>query len=129
MITKYAIRYGVTCRGVSRRRPFRKRGPFCLFCVNEYEGHIMNRAHDRPGAVILGGGFACLEAARNLDKCGVRVCVVGSATSVARFSRSVGRFVKWPRGLKDEELPDFLVAMAEKYGLRGWVLFPSCDDY
>ena len=77
----------------------------------------MNRAHDRPGAVILGGGFACLEAARNLDKCGVRVCVVGSATSVARFSRSVGRFVKWPRGLKDEELPDFLVAMAEKYGL------------
>ena len=89
----------------------------------------MNHAHDSPGAVILGGSFACLEAARNLDKHGVRVCVLGSATSVARFSRSVGRFVKWPRELKDEELPDFLVAMAEKCGVRGWVLFPTCDEH
>lgn len=90
---------------------------------------IMNHAHKSPGAVILGGSFACLEAARNLDKHGVRVCVLGSATSVARFSRSVGRFVKWPRELKDEELPNFLVAMTEKFGVRGWVLFPSCDEH
>ena len=92
-------------------------------------GHIMNQAHDSIDAVILGGGFACLEAARNLDKHGVKVCVLGSASSVARFSRSVGRFVKWPRELRDEELPDFLVAMAEKFGLRRCVLFPSCDEH
>ncbi|MCX6567731.1 MAG: hypothetical protein NT147_01600 [Candidatus Aminicenantes bacterium] len=89
----------------------------------------MNHAHEGPGAVILGGNFACLEAARNLDKHGVKVCVLGSATSVARFSRSVGRFVKWPRGLKDEELPGFLAAMTEKLGIRGWVLFPSSDEH
>jgi D-aspartate ligase len=89
----------------------------------------MNHAHDSPGAVILGGSFASLEAARNLDKYGVRVCVLGSTASVARFSRSVGRFVKWPRELKDEELPAFLVAMAEKNGLRGWVLFPTSDEH
>jgi D-aspartate ligase len=89
----------------------------------------MNNAHDGPGAVILGGSFASLEAARDLDKHGIKVCVLGSATSVARFSRSVGRFVKWPRKLKDEELPDFLVAMAEKGGVRGWVLFPTSDEH
>jgi predicted ATP-grasp superfamily ATP-dependent carboligase len=89
----------------------------------------MNHAQESPGAVILGGGFASLEAARNLDKHGVRVCVLGSAASVARFSRSVGRFVKWPRELNDEELPAFLVAMAEKIGVREWVLFPTCDEH
>jgi len=89
----------------------------------------MNHVHDSPGAIILGGSFACVEAARNLDKHGVRVCVLGSATSVARFSRSVGCFVTWPKALKDEELLDFLVAMAEKCGVQGWVLFPTCDEH
>jgi predicted ATP-grasp superfamily ATP-dependent carboligase len=89
----------------------------------------MNHAHDSPGALILGGSFASLEAARNLDKHGVRVCVIGSTTSLARFSRSVGCFVKWPRELKDEELPAFLMALVEKSGLRGWVLFPTSDEH
>jgi predicted ATP-grasp superfamily ATP-dependent carboligase len=89
----------------------------------------MNHAHDSPGAIIMGGSFACVEAARNLDKHGVRVCVLGSATSVVRFSRSVGCFVKWPSDLKNEEIPDYLVAMAEKVGVQRWVLFPTCDEH
>ena len=93
------------------------------------DSNILNHTHESLGAVIMGGGFVSLEAARNLDKHGIRVCILGSATSVARFSRSVDRFVKWPRGLKDEELPDFLVAMAEKYHIRGWVLFPLSDEH
>lgn len=92
------------------------------------DGQILNHPHDNPGAVILGGGFGILEAVRNLEKHGVRVCVLGSAASVARFSRSVGRFVKWPMELKDEELADFLVAMTGECRVRGWVLFPSSDE-
>ncbi len=97
--------------------------------VSAEDGLIMNHAHDRPGAVILGGCFACLGAARNLDKYGVRVCVISSTASVARFSRSISHFVKWPRDVKDEELPAFLTALAEKNGLRGWVLFPITDEH
>jgi D-aspartate ligase len=93
------------------------------------DGPIMNHACNTPGAVILGGSFACLEAAQNLDKHGIGVCIVGSSLCVARFSRSVGRFFKWPRELKDEELPAFLVALAEKNGLQGWVLFPTSDEH
>lgn len=89
----------------------------------------MNHIHESPGAVIIGGGFAGVELARNLDKYAVKVCVLGSVTSVARFSRSVGRFVKLPRGLKDEELLDFLIAMAEKCRVRGWVLIPCIDEH
>ncbi len=66
--------------------------------------------------------------ARNLAKHGVRVCILGSATSVARFSRSVTHFVKWPQELKNDDLPDYLVKIAEKHCMQGWVLFPSCDE-
>lgn len=79
--------------------------------------------------MILGGGFGSLGAARNLAEHGVKVCVLGSATSVARFSRAVSLFTAWPSELKDEGLPDYLVKFAEKHRIRGWVLFPSCDEH
>jgi len=89
----------------------------------------LNLAPDSPGAVILGGSFCSVGAARNLAEHGVRVCVLGSATSVARFSRSVRPFATWPRELKDDELPDYLVKTAEKRRIRGWALFPSSDEH
>ena len=99
----------------------------CSFSMGD--SNILKHTHESLGAVIIGGDFASLEVARNLDKYGVMVCSLGSATSVARFSRSVGRFVKLPSGLKDEELLDFLEAMAEKCRIRGWVLFPFSDEH
>ena len=93
------------------------------------DSNILNHTHESLGAVIMGGDFASLDMARNLDKYGVRVCILSSATAVARFSRSVARFVKLPRGLKDEELLDFLIAMAENCDVRGWVLFPCSDEH
>jgi len=89
----------------------------------------LSRAYDSTGAVILGGGFAILGAARNLAEHGVKVCVLGSATSVARFSRAVSIFAPLPSDLNDEELPDYLVKLAEKLRLRGWVIFPCRDEH
>lgn len=91
--------------------------------------YIVKHIRATPGAVILGGGFASLEAARNLGKHGVRVCIFGDASAVARFSRLTSRFMKWPKGMKNEELPDFLIAMADRWDIRGWVLFPSSDEH
>lgn len=70
-----------------------------------------------------------MAAARNLAEHGVEVCVLGLATSVARFSRSVRRFASWPCEMNDDDLPDYLVKMAEKLHIRGSVLFPSCDEH
>ena len=86
-------------------------------------------AHASPGAVILGGSFACLETARNLHKHGVRVCVLAFAGSILQCSRSVFRFFKRPPELSDEELPAFLVSLAEENDLQQWVLFPSADEH
>ena len=89
----------------------------------------MITANDSPGAVILGGGFASLEAARNLSKHGVRVCVLGCATSVVRFSRSVSRFITCSSEETDEEILDCLLKMAEDRLVQGWVLLPTSDDH
>jgi D-aspartate ligase len=89
----------------------------------------MTCSQNGPGALILGGNFASLAAARNLAEHGVEVCVLGGATEVARFSRSVSRFAVRPRGLKDDDLPGYLVDMAERRGVKGWVILPSADEH
>ena len=89
----------------------------------------MKSPQNGPGALILGGSFLSLAAARNLAEHGVKVCVLGSAASVTRFSRSVSEFVVRPRDLKDDDLPGYLVKLAEKRRMKGWVLFPSCDEH
>ena len=89
----------------------------------------MDFAHDSPGAVILGGSFCDMAAARNLAEHGINVCVLGPPASVARFSRSVSLFVRWPVDLKNDELPGYLVKMAEERRMRGWTLFPTCDEH
>jgi len=87
----------------------------------------LSHFRDGPGAVILGGRVNSLGAARSLAEHGVRVCVLGAVSCVARFSRSVSRFARWPPGIKAEDVADHLVKMAEKLRVRGWVLFPSSD--
>ncbi len=89
----------------------------------------MNRADPGPGALILGGGFVSLEAARTLAAQGVQVRIVGHATSPARFSRSVRRSYGWPRALQPEMLPEFLSTLARDHGLQGWVVFPTADAH
>jgi predicted ATP-grasp superfamily ATP-dependent carboligase len=46
-----------------------------------------------------------------------------------QFSWKLGRFVKWPPELKNENLPGYLLAMAEAFHLKGSVLFPSSDEH
>ncbi|MFC1736528.1 hypothetical protein ACFL1X_10435 [Candidatus Hydrogenedentota bacterium] len=89
----------------------------------------MNHIQDLPGAVVLGGDFASLEVTRNLAAHGIRVCVIDKAGYVARFSRSVDQFLKLPKELKPDDLPDYLIEIAEKHHIRGWVLFALNDDH
>lgn len=91
------------------------------------DNRSLNSDQDRPGAVILGGTFACMAAARNLADQGVRVCIVGAANSLARYSRAASLFVKWPALTSFDQVPGFLAQLAGDKGLQGWVLFP-CDD-
>lgn len=88
----------------------------------------MDRVRDIPGAVILGGSFHSLGAARNLSQQGVPVCVMDGGICVSRFSKAVGCFVKCPPADDEEEYIQFLQSTAVDRNLGGWVLFPSTDE-
>jgi predicted ATP-grasp superfamily ATP-dependent carboligase len=80
-----------------------------------------------PAALLVGGPFNALGAARNLAAHGVRVYVVDHEPCVTRFSRHVRRFYKSPPPAREVEFIDFLVALARQDGVGGSVLFLSDD--
>lgn len=88
----------------------------------------MDRGNGNPGAVIVGGSFSSLGAARNLAKHGVPVYILDSGVCVAQFSRHVRRFFKCPPTSDEAEFVDFLLQLAVKANLSGCVLFPSDDE-
>lgn len=88
----------------------------------------MGRHRKIPGAVVLGGSFHSLGAARNLANHGVPVCLLDSAVCITRFSRSVRCFVTSPAPDDEEEYVQFLLSAAADRNLDGWVLFPSTDE-
>jgi D-aspartate ligase len=87
---------------------------------------MLNRC--MPGAVLLGGGFISLGAARMLARHGVSVTVIDPEICVSQFSRSVQHCFHGPPTGNEPEFLDYLENLAEYSGLRGAVLFPTGDD-
>ena len=83
---------------------------------------------DKPGAVIVGGHFHSLGAARSLARRGIEVCVLDRDVCVAQYSRYVDFFVRCPPTSEEEGFVEFLVRVAAERHLDGWVLFPSDDE-
>ncbi len=107
----------------------------CDHMRNQYEpgmssgvckGYSLRRG---TGAVILGGTCIVPPIARNLETNGIKVCVLDSGICEARFSRYVSRFLKCPPVEDEEAYVSYLVKIAERKHLKGWVLFPSNDQY
>lgn len=88
----------------------------------------METQRDQPGAVIIGGHYLSLGAARNLAEAGIRVHVVECGPCVAQFSRLVTACHHSPPLEPAEEFVSFLLELAERERLDGWVLFPSTDE-
>ena len=88
----------------------------------------MDPRDGNPGAIIVGGHFSSLGAARNLAKHGVPVYILDTGVCVARFSRHVRRFFRCPPTSDEAEFIDFLLQFVEKANMSGSVLFPSDDE-
>jgi D-aspartate ligase len=88
----------------------------------------MNRKSVNPGAVIIGGSFHSLGAARNLAKHGVPVCILDSEVCISRFSRRVKLFLGCPSMDDEACFIEFLLRIASERNMEDWVLFPSTDD-
>jgi D-aspartate ligase len=84
---------------------------------------------ENPGAVIVGGHFHSLGAARNLAKHDISVYVVDNGICVAQFSRYVRRFFKCPPAEEEGRFVEFLLHVATERNMEDWVLFPSTDEH
>jgi predicted ATP-grasp superfamily ATP-dependent carboligase len=79
------------------------------------------------GALVLGANYRALGVARSLARRGGEVWVaLADEHRVACTSRYVRRSVRWPASAS-EQVP-FLLELAERQRLQGWVLFPTDDE-
>src|ERR1035438_7377529 len=79
------------------------------------------------GALVVGGAHGSLGVVRSLGRRGVPVWVLAGDQSVARYSRFARKSFAWP-GPDDAHALEYLLKLAERHNLRGWVLFPGGDS-
>lgn len=79
------------------------------------------------GAIILGGAHGSLEVARSLGRHGIPVWLITADNPLASVSRYVTRSLRW-RGPGDAGAVDFLLDLARRHALDGWVLFAGSDE-
>ena len=80
------------------------------------------------GAIVMGADYRGLGIVRSLGRRGIPVCVLKHGDQLlAAFSRYARQSLAWP-GLDDAERVRFLLHLASRQGLEGWVLFPTDDE-
>jgi predicted ATP-grasp superfamily ATP-dependent carboligase len=80
------------------------------------------------GAVVIGGDHSGLGIARSLGRRGIPVCIIDDQISVSQFSKYASTVVR-VKDLRDEvRTVESVLEVGERYGLEGWVLFPTRDE-
>jgi D-aspartate ligase len=84
--------------------------------------------NETTGALVLGGNLNGLTIARSLGRRGVPVWVATTPNiKLASCSRYTRKTLPWPDGEPDGQV-EYLLRVAERYGLEQWVLFPTSDE-
>lgn len=81
-----------------------------------------------PGALVIGGDYQGLGIARSLGRQGIPVAVLDDEVSISRSSRYVQRSMRVPTLRSSEATTEALHEAARRFGLDGWVLFPTREE-
>ncbi|HCX99204.1 MAG TPA: hypothetical protein DG754_03610, partial [Bacteroidales bacterium] len=84
----------------------------------------MNRG--KTGALIIEGHVQGLSNTRSLGEAGIPVYVVDKNACIAAKSKYCQKFFICP-DFQTDAFADFLIELAQKEGINGWVLIPSND--
>ncbi|HXX33431.1 MAG TPA: ATP-grasp domain-containing protein [Thermodesulfobacteriota bacterium] len=84
--------------------------------------------NNKPGAVITGGDFQGLGALRSLAQKDIPIILLDGDHCIGRYSRFKKKFIKSPSLSKTETYFDFLIGLAKKEKIHGWVIFPNSDE-
>ena len=91
-------------------------------------GNCVRTRRRDVGALVLDGDYRGLAVVRSLGRRNIPVWVLQHGSQLlAAFSRYRRRTVAWPSERHDE-MADFLTALADREGVRDWVLFPTDDS-
>ncbi len=83
---------------------------------------------ETTGALVLGGNLNGLTIARSLGRRGVPVWIATTPNiKLASCSRYTRKTLPWPDGEPEGQV-EYLLRVAERYGLDQWVLFPTSDE-
>jgi D-aspartate ligase len=85
-------------------------------------------SQEQAGAVIIGGNFQGLGIVRNLARHKVPVFLLDTGLCMGRFSRHTDKFFKCPDVRQEGAFLDFLMALAKKEDIKGWVIYPNDDE-
>jgi predicted ATP-grasp superfamily ATP-dependent carboligase len=83
---------------------------------------------NRPGAVITGGDFQGLGVLRTLARKDIPIILLDSDHCISRYSRFKKKFIRSPHPAEAEFYRDFLIDLATKENINGWVIFPNSDE-
>jgi D-aspartate ligase len=88
----------------------------------------MRRVPPRVGAVVIGGDYQGLGIVRSLGRHQIPTVIVDDERSIARASRFATASVRVESLRDDRSVLDALTLARSRYGLDGWVLFPTRDE-
>jgi len=83
---------------------------------------------DQIGALVTGADYRGLGVMRSLGRRGIPVCVLKRpGHHLAAVSKYARKIEVWPPGDEAQGV-DFILNLAERKGLKGWVLIPTDDE-
>ena len=83
---------------------------------------------NRTGAVITGGDFQGLGVLRTLAEKNIPIIVLDSEHCISKYSRFKKKYIKSPHPSESETYLNFLVNLAKREKIQGWVIFPNSDE-
>jgi D-aspartate ligase len=83
---------------------------------------------EQVGAVVIGGEHPGLGVARSLGRRGIPIYIIDDQHSISQFSRYTTRVVRVKDLRNEQNTVDSVMEIGQRYGLKGWVLFPTRDE-
>jgi predicted ATP-grasp superfamily ATP-dependent carboligase len=83
---------------------------------------------NNPGVIVTGGDFQAIGVLRTLGRKGIPLILLDSEYCIGRYSRFKKRFFKSPPPSEKESYLNFLVELAEKEDIKGWIIIPNSDE-
>jgi D-aspartate ligase len=80
------------------------------------------------GALVVGGDYQGLGIVRSLGRRGIPIYVLDDEPSIARYSRYTSRALRVGDLRGEDATVEEILAAGERFGLRGWVIFPTRDE-